>query len=163
MKHKVVLTTVILATLGVASTYIVVDKTSYDEDVTSVRDLTFSVVQMDRDHKRFLNEVTSSWTVSKVIPADFMSVPLSTVGYANTITGLIDFCTHTPKPYSVFDRGRNKQEIKKSYTLHSHLTTSVDRCLYLGNDVAYHKLAVGTVEVYVNTDEGLKVTQYNKN
>lgn len=138
-------------------------KQKYDELVSSTSTPAFKVQAMNSDDDKFLDEVISSWQVQvEDHPSEVMTPTLKLAGYDTTVQGIVDFYTYEAKPYSFIDHDRNKQEATTLAALSMSVPITTDETLYTKSGVAYLKIKEHVVEVYTDTDDGIRDVIYYK-
>ena len=91
-----------------------------------------------------------------------MTPTLKLAGYDTTVQGIVDFYTYEAKPYSFIDHDRNKQEATTLAALSMSVPITTDETLYTKSGVAYLKIKEHVVEVYTDTDDGIRDVIYYK-
>jgi hypothetical protein len=138
-------------------------KTNYDKlRYQMVEVPRFAIHPLDAEADDFLESVRESWDVQdRELPDSIFSEISSVTGVDESVEGVVNFHTHEIPEYSFFDHRRNAKEGVMATAMAVALPTSVDNRIYFGDGVCFIKLTGNLVEVFEDTEEGLKRTRYS--
>ena len=122
----------------------------------------FAIHPLDTEADDFLRSVRESWDVlDRELPDSIFSEIASVTGFDESVGGVVDFHTHEIPEFSFFDHRRNAQEGVIATAMAVALPISVDNRIYFGDGVCFIKLTGSLVELFEDTEEGLRRTRYS--
>jgi hypothetical protein len=161
--RSTVICVVALTTVGGFFAWQLAMKKAYDKLRDQMVDVPrFAIHPIDAEADAFLELVRESWDVQDhELPDSIFSKISSATGVDESVEGVVAFHTHEIPQFSFFDHRRNAKEGVKAIAMAGALPISVDDRIYFGDGVCFIKLTGNLVEVFEDTEEGLKRTCYS--
>lgn len=123
----------------------------------------FATHPLDGEMQAFLQSVRAEWKVhDQDLPDAVFSEISSVTGLDESVHGVVEFHTYEIPEFSFFKPRRNAQEAVMATTMAVALPVSVDQRIYVGDGICFIKFSDSLVEVYADTDDGLRRTRYWK-
>ncbi len=123
----------------------------------------FAVHPIDAETEAFLENARSSWKAqSDETPDPIFAEIASVIGGESTVEGVVSFYTHELPEFSFFDRSRNAEATLMAEALLMALPISLDGRIYVKDRLAFTKLNENGIEVFEDTERGLRRALYIK-